>query len=1068
MATFLYKTKGNADPKGKPRVYFTCHPDDFERYFAKIWEDISATHDVALYYTEDMKQMLDSEHLETDLGQMNLFVVPVTWKLLREPNRAMDEDVAYAKQENIPILPFMMEQGIDESYAKPEKFGERQYLSPYASDMTAIRYEEKLKKYLESVLISDELAQRVREAFDAYIFLSYRKKDRKYANELMKLIHKNPECRDVAIWYDEFLTPGESFADNIKKALEDSKLFALLVTPNLLEEPEGKPNFVMAKEYPAAIKAEKAILPAEMVQTDHEALENKFPGIPNCADPQDEERFKERLLQSLQRIAISANNNDPEHNFLIGLAYLEGIDVEVNLDRGVELIISAADSGLIEAIDQLVQMYTDGIVVTMSRDKAFEWIEKKTAVLQHEYDKAPDEDKLLSLISSVKEYFRLCVKLGRAADAHKKCEQLEQILDVACEKPVHMKIRRSLAFEYVSVGLSYSSFVISDSYAERRNLEKAYRIVEAWAREVDTEDAWLDVEFILIGHLCRNCESTKDYAAERHYYERALAIQESRCCKAGTENRTSHIYEELSRVCLKCGDSDDAKLYLEKGLNIREMLTKEADSVEAWMDLSYSYGQLEALCRSCGDLNCAQRSMEKALSAAEMPIRKADTIEKRRTLASEFEKMKYKGDVSKQAYEKAVSIREALVQETGATEDMRALLACYGEKKAFFTWNGLEDRAHAEKELAILEMLVQETGDEEDYGKLSEYYLRLSKMCNKSHDYAHAREYLQKKLTLDRLPNREIGDVIRQKIIADDYFNIGELVCDDQNDINAAQKYFDQTIAITEEMAQETNDAEHRVALASCYLSVGRKYKVFGLYDDAKRYYEKALAIQEALEQEKVPVKEIFDVFMRTYNPDQCYTVPSETYTALSFVCRRIGDLASARMYLEKALAVMERTANRTGHVNDRRSLLTEYNILANMCNAQGDYIAQKEYCTREFTVAETLMQDTGSVQDRRSLMLGHVHMGDVSKISGDIDGARWHYDKALAICNAQMEEKETLENWDDLAWVYYKCAMVFEGEKRAHYRRESLRIYEMLCQKDGNTERYLRMLESVKTEIPE
>ena len=47
-------------------------------------------------------------------------------------------------------------------------------------------------------------AEGTRHAFDAYIFLSYRKKDRRYANELMRLIHNNPECRDIAIWFDEF------------------------------------------------------------------------------------------------------------------------------------------------------------------------------------------------------------------------------------------------------------------------------------------------------------------------------------------------------------------------------------------------------------------------------------------------------------------------------------------------------------------------------------------------------------------------------------------------------------------------------------------------------------------------------------------------------------------------------------------------------------------------------------------------------------------------------------------------------------------------------------------------
>lgn len=42
MTDFKFKTKGNANPQGKPRVYFTCHPDDFERAFEKICEDMNA------------------------------------------------------------------------------------------------------------------------------------------------------------------------------------------------------------------------------------------------------------------------------------------------------------------------------------------------------------------------------------------------------------------------------------------------------------------------------------------------------------------------------------------------------------------------------------------------------------------------------------------------------------------------------------------------------------------------------------------------------------------------------------------------------------------------------------------------------------------------------------------------------------------------------------------------------------------------------------------------------------------------------------------------------------------
>ena len=62
-------------------------------------------------------------------------------------------------EKHIPVLPIMMETGLDSFYSAKDKFGEAQYLSPYVQDMTAISYEEKLKKDLESVLISSEMAR---------------------------------------------------------------------------------------------------------------------------------------------------------------------------------------------------------------------------------------------------------------------------------------------------------------------------------------------------------------------------------------------------------------------------------------------------------------------------------------------------------------------------------------------------------------------------------------------------------------------------------------------------------------------------------------------------------------------------------------------------------------------------------------------------------------------------------------------------------------------------------------------------------------------------------------------
>ena len=286
------KTLGEGSPNGKPRVFFTCHPADFERSFEKISADIFAAQNCAIFYTPDMEYRIPQEDMEVDIVAMNLVVIPVSLKLLREPNRAMDVDFPFAQNHGITVLPIMIESGVESVYARPDKFGKRQYLDSVTTDPTAVPYAEKLKKFLHSVLVDDETAQRIRRAFDAYIFLSYRKKDRRFANDLMRLIHKEPLCRDIAIWYDEYLVPSEEFDKNIRKALEKSELFTLLVTPNLINEE----NYVRTHEYPQARSSGKPILPVEAEKTDRKELEKQFEGIPKCINAKEGDVVIKALL----------------------------------------------------------------------------------------------------------------------------------------------------------------------------------------------------------------------------------------------------------------------------------------------------------------------------------------------------------------------------------------------------------------------------------------------------------------------------------------------------------------------------------------------------------------------------------------------------------------------------------------------------------------------------------------------------------------------------------------------------------------------------------------------------
>ncbi len=382
----IFKTRENSNPKGKPKVYFCCHKDDFEKYFERISNEVLSLQNCSVWY-RDFSEAVNDELL-SDLKQMQLFVMPVTTNLLCTENDALDIEFRFAIENHIPVLPLMQEPGLEQLFN--QKCGDLQFLDKNNTDITAISYNEKLKNYLESVLIGDELAEKIRAAFDAYVFLSYRKKDRKYAQELMRLIHKNEFCRDIAIWYDEFLTPGENFNESIKEALQKSGLFVLAVTPSLLEKVvddngEEKDNYIITTEYPMARKEGKPVLPAELVPTDREELSQKYEDIPTVANAHNDSELSNALLESIKKMAIKKNDKNPEHNFFIGLAYLGGVDVEVDHERAIALITSAAEAGLPEAMEKIVSMYRNGEGVKKDNNVAIIWQKRYCNLLYQKY-----------------------------------------------------------------------------------------------------------------------------------------------------------------------------------------------------------------------------------------------------------------------------------------------------------------------------------------------------------------------------------------------------------------------------------------------------------------------------------------------------------------------------------------------------------------------------------------------------------------------------------------------------------------------------------------------------------
>ena len=406
----IVKTRENTIIQGKQCAYLSYDLRD-RNLVQLVCDDLWSAVDCAVLLTEEANVSLESVVNSAD--RVDLFVLCITSNFLHSTNVNAEQDIQYAQTNGIPILPILMEDDLDDEYQA--RFPEIQYLKKYSDDWTAIPYNKKLSDYLSAVLVNDELIKAVRDVFDVHVFLSYRKKDRALAQELMRLIHSDAVCRDIAIWYDEYLVPGESFIDAIKKMIEESGLFAMVVTPSLLEVN----NYVMREEYPYARSKGKDIFPISMDDTDESKLIERYPGIPIPVDGR-KNKLSDSLLRKLNKYARKTDHKDSKHSFFVGLAYLLGIEMEQNPETGLTLITEAAEGNLPEAARKLGQIYRYGQGAKKDFDAAIVWQKKYRNLMKAEYKDVQD-DSIHILIEAENELAEMELEAGRIKDARNTC-----------------------------------------------------------------------------------------------------------------------------------------------------------------------------------------------------------------------------------------------------------------------------------------------------------------------------------------------------------------------------------------------------------------------------------------------------------------------------------------------------------------------------------------------------------------------------------------------------------------------------------------------------------------------
>ena len=212
METIKYLTRGNVSPQGKQRIYFSSHEEDFVK-FEEIAKEILTLHDVAIFHSDVEKE----KHLD-NLSLMNLIIFPITRKFLYGENDSRLIDLKFAIKNKIPVLPIVYEENLELEFNKI--CGDIQCLNKLNRDITQLGFEEKLEDFLKDIIVHNNLKNEIYDVFNGSLFLSYRKKDRKYAQELIKKIHEKEELQSYSIWYDEFLVLGEDYSDNIEEEIK--------------------------------------------------------------------------------------------------------------------------------------------------------------------------------------------------------------------------------------------------------------------------------------------------------------------------------------------------------------------------------------------------------------------------------------------------------------------------------------------------------------------------------------------------------------------------------------------------------------------------------------------------------------------------------------------------------------------------------------------------------------------------------------------------------------------------------------------------------------------------------
>ena len=306
------------------------------------------------------------------LKEMSLVVVILTKKLLQDKSCREYFDLEYAINNEIPLLPIAIEEGILEIFNESIN---RYHCINYNKTTFYSDLERYVNQYFDPYMPIMDFNEDCREV---RVFISYRKEDKNQLKNFLNKLYSNKQLIRVQYWYDKSLIPGENFEKRIEIELENSEFVILLVTNSIFETG----NYVLHIEYPLAVKLEKKIIPVILDNIDLDLLNKLYPHTEKPVFLNDYELLEECITNIVKNKGINLNEDFSRKEFQIfGLRYLSGDRGQDNIQIGIELLKNAAILGDSRSYKELGVLYFYGNFVEKNISIAVEYFKKSFEIV---------------------------------------------------------------------------------------------------------------------------------------------------------------------------------------------------------------------------------------------------------------------------------------------------------------------------------------------------------------------------------------------------------------------------------------------------------------------------------------------------------------------------------------------------------------------------------------------------------------------------------------------------------------------------------------------------------------